>query len=132
MYLCLLFFYKCTEYLLWFHSHCIPDSLAVPIKVPEILKDAFYHDGFNCDNEHDGIFECRACPVGTYGNRVDHGCVNCPAGKGWWYNFFCGSTSLPINVSWKSSGIFRSPPIFFTNSENIFHDVWQHAVTEET
>ncbi|KAJ8029643.1 Leucine-rich repeat-containing G-protein coupled receptor 5 [Holothuria leucospilota] len=63
--------------------HCISDSLAVPIEVPDKLKDAFSHDGFDCDNEHDGIFQCRACPVGTYGNRVHHGCVNCPAGKKW-------------------------------------------------
>lgn len=90
--------------------HCISDSLAVPIEVPDKLKDAFSHDGFDCDNEHDGIFQCRACPVGTYGNRVHHGCVNCPAG-GFYQNIPGSSPVFSANIACKycTNGTYVPP-----------------------
>lgn len=63
---------------------CVPDSYVGTFPTSPYFADAFRKDGFECYPASGHQFAgwlCQPCPVGTYGNRKDRGCLKCPAGK---------------------------------------------------
>ncbi|XP_071849210.1 uncharacterized protein [Apostichopus japonicus] len=62
---------------------CVPDSYVGTFPTSPYFADAFRKDGFECYPASGHQFAgwlCQPCPVGTYGNRKDRGCLKCPAG----------------------------------------------------
>ncbi|XP_072014037.1 uncharacterized protein [Amphiura filiformis] len=64
----------------------VGDNINIPIPASGELHYSMVKLGFECyehqhtyEHEHDE-YKCFPCKPGTYGNRIDDGCVMCPAG----------------------------------------------------